>query len=98
MDNLPARAVTRSHRDFGFEYIIFMSDEKKKMRNFEWRHGTFRLKGSVWKIAIKALKVKEEESVKIWERMPTALTAEVVNGGQIFKTIYHNFLDPGCEE
>lgn len=29
MDNLPARAVTRSHRDFGFEYIIFMSDEKK---------------------------------------------------------------------
>lgn len=30
MDNLPARAVTRPHRDFGFEYIIFMSDEKKK--------------------------------------------------------------------
>ena len=29
MDNLPARAVTRSHRDFGFKYIIFMSDEKK---------------------------------------------------------------------
>ena len=29
--------------------------------------------------SIKALKVKEEESVKIWERMPTALTAEVVN-------------------
>lgn len=42
--------------------------------------------------------MKEEESVKIWERMPTALTAEVVNGGQIFKTIYHNSLDPGCEE
>lgn len=32
MDNLPARAVTRSHRDFGFKYIIFMSDEKKKNR------------------------------------------------------------------
>ena len=34
--------------------------------------------------SIKALKVKEEESVKIWKRMPTALTAEVVNGGQLF--------------
>lgn len=32
--------------------------------------------------------------------MPRALTAEVMNGGQIFffKYMYHNFLDPGCEE
>ena len=37
MDNLPAWTVTRSHQDFGFEYVIFMSDGKKKekMRNFE---------------------------------------------------------------
>lgn len=30
MDNLPEWTVTRSHQDFGFEYIyIYMSDEKK---------------------------------------------------------------------
>lgn len=72
--------------DFGFQYI-FYGWWKKKIEELWAKRWHIQSKRISWTDSLenntKALKVKEE-SIKIWESMLRALTAEVMNGGQIF--------------